>query len=519
MAAAPDTATTVVPPRVRPRRWPTRLEVAAGVAVALGVLSRTHSASALWLDETLSVNIATLPLHELPAALRRDGAPPLYYLLLHVWTAVLGSSDVAVRALSELLGLAALPLAWLVGRRLHSEGAGTAALLLLASSPFAVRYATETRMYALVLVLVLLGVLALHAALRDPRPARLAALSVLAALLALTHYWALFLLAVVGAGLAVAAVGSRAAPAARRCLLALAGGGVLFLPWLPTFLFQTAHTGTPWARPPAWTELVSTWQGWSGPGLPGAVLGVLLLVLVVAAPFVRPGRDGGVLLRAPARRLPLVLAGTALATLGLGLGVTVVQSSGYALRYSAVALVPALLAAAVAVQGVPGRARTALLGALVLLGTASVVRLPFDDTRTQARVTAGALAGRLAPGDLVLYCPDQLGPAVDRLLPPGTDQLVYPTGGRPERVDWVDYAARNAAGDPERFAAAAARRARGAVYLVTAGGYRTFGQSCAELADALAARRGPAVAVSAQDRHYEESQAVLRFPGPGAGPA
>ena len=50
---------------------------------AVGVVIRFVTASHLWLDEALTVNIARLPLGQLTDALRRDGAPPLYYVLLH----------------------------------------------------------------------------------------------------------------------------------------------------------------------------------------------------------------------------------------------------------------------------------------------------------------------------------------------------------------------------------------------------------------------------------------------------
>ncbi|MDQ6911086.1 MAG: hypothetical protein M3Z84_09955, partial [Actinomycetota bacterium] len=49
------------------------------LALALRFVALSH----LWLDEALSVNIASLPLGDIPGALRHDGAPPLYYLLLH----------------------------------------------------------------------------------------------------------------------------------------------------------------------------------------------------------------------------------------------------------------------------------------------------------------------------------------------------------------------------------------------------------------------------------------------------
>ncbi|PSK65696.1 hypothetical protein B0E53_02353 [Micromonospora sp. MH33] len=64
-------------------------------------------------------------------------------------------------------------------------------------------------------------------------------------LLLLTHYWALFLYAVVGVGLLVSLLRERFR-AVWWSLGALAAGVVPFLPWLPTFLYQSRHTGTPW---------------------------------------------------------------------------------------------------------------------------------------------------------------------------------------------------------------------------------------------------------------------------------
>ena len=79
--------------------------VTAGIAMAVtaivvlvGVWLRFATTSLLWLDEALSVNIAKLPIGQIPGALQRDGAPPLYYVLLHWWMQVFGESDLAVRS-------------------------------------------------------------------------------------------------------------------------------------------------------------------------------------------------------------------------------------------------------------------------------------------------------------------------------------------------------------------------------------------------------------------------------------
>src|SRR5438105_5999355 len=130
----------------------------AVLVIGVGVALRFWTGSHLWLDEALTVNIARLPVGRIPDALRHDGSPPLYYLALHAWMRIFGSGDAAVRALSGLFGvgtLAALPFA----ARATGARRGWAALVLAAVSPFAVRYATEARMYSLLMLLVTLGVI------------------------------------------------------------------------------------------------------------------------------------------------------------------------------------------------------------------------------------------------------------------------------------------------------------------------------------------------------------------------
>ena len=237
--------------------------LAIGGVLALGVVLRFVCQSDLWADEVLSVNIAKLPISQISAALRHDGSPPLYYLLLHVWMRIFGTGDAAVRALSGLAGVIALVPMWFVGRRIDerrirlrvapagSRTVAWSALLLLAMSPFAIRYSTEARMYSLVILWVLLGYLAVARAFERPTIARLVPVSVVTSLLLYTHYWTFSLVGVTGLTMLVYAW--RGAPERRRAAAAATvavGVGVLtFLPWWSSFSFQLAHTGTPWGAP------------------------------------------------------------------------------------------------------------------------------------------------------------------------------------------------------------------------------------------------------------------------------
>ena len=482
------------------------LAVGGGLAALVAVVVRFLATGPLWLDEALSVNIATLPLAELTEALRHDGSPPLYYLLLAWWTDAFGEHVVAVRALSALTGVATIPAVWAFAREVTgSARVAWVAALLLATSPFAMRYSAEARMYSLVMLLVALGGWATARFLRRPQWRTAAVMTLCSGLLLLTHYWSMYLLAVVGAWL-LRRRDWRAAGA-------LAAGGLLFVPWLPSFLYQLRHTGTPWAPRPPLGAVFDAVQEWSGTGPVARLLFVLLLLLGALGVF-GAGRDPlRVELDLRGRPLGRRLAVVTFGTLLLGIVAGIVLHSGYAARYTAVALVPFVVLAASGTETLlDRRVFTGVVAAAAVLGV--VTGTPYTlKTRTQARAVADALAAGVQGSDVVVYCPDQLGPGVTREFYGGdVRQTVFPTGARPRLVDWVDYAARNDAADPVAFADDVLREhPRGTVWLVMSGGYRTYEDKCEELAERLRAVRAEHPVIRSRSR-YTERMSLVRFP-------
>jgi hypothetical protein len=241
------------------------------------------------------------------------------------------------------------------------------------------------------------------------------------------------------------------------------------------------------------------------------VLAVLALVAVRDGDVVRLGIS-----RSPARWALLALS---LGTLVVGGLASLLTSSAVVARYTSVALPAFLALVALGVAGLPGRrTRTAVLALCVLAGlglSAAQVTAP----RTQAAEVAAALRSA-APGDTVVFCPDQLGPSVSRLAPPGLDLVVYPDLRSADRVDWTDYADRNASTDPALVAARISARADGhAVYVVTSRGYLVPSDSdCAALREALAQLRGEPEQVVQRDPSAGEGMRMHRFP-PAANPA
>ena len=119
---------------------------------------RTNSlGESLWMDEGLSIGIASQPLFDIPGVLRVDGSPPLYYMLLSVWMDLVGDGPAETQALSVAISLIAIPGGLWAGWSLFGRRAGLFCAALCAVNPFLTSYAQETRMYSLMLVMSLLA--------------------------------------------------------------------------------------------------------------------------------------------------------------------------------------------------------------------------------------------------------------------------------------------------------------------------------------------------------------------------
>lgn len=143
--------------------------------VALGGFLRFYQigGKGLWLDEAFSIWMGRQPVGEMLGWLVNiDQHPPLYYTLLHFWM-ILGDSAATARSLSALFGAFTIPVIYLLGRRLSDgdEKTGLLAALILALSPFHVRFAQEARMYTLLALNASLALYALMRLLTDSRSA------------------------------------------------------------------------------------------------------------------------------------------------------------------------------------------------------------------------------------------------------------------------------------------------------------------------------------------------------------
>jgi mannosyltransferase len=505
--------------------------VATVLLVALGVFLRFYTRSALWLDEALTVNRSSLPIGSIAGSLKQDGAPPLYYYLLHFWMQLFGRSSYATRSLSGLIGVATLPVAWFAGKRLGGRSVAWATLVLVATAPFAVFYATEARMYAMAILLSGCGFLSLSRALATPRPGNLIATAVVTAALLYSQYWSLYLVAVVVVWLLGGAwwrwhkeqrSGVRSAEWKRFLppFYAVAVGCLLFLPWVPTFLYQSKHTGTPWAAPPTFVALLNTPTSFAlnqgsldmGGTIQGRLLALTYIALFLLALFgvAKSKRFIEIDLRTRprARSLSIVVVGTLIAAFLGGL----ISSSAFSPRYAAVIFLPFVLVVAMGTTTLLSTPiRLVVIGIAVLAGTVVSVQNVYTQ-RTQATQVAAILNDHARPGDVIAFCPDQIGPAVYRLTadPGHYEMLTFPRGTSPEFVDWVDYKQTVQGTSATHFAAKliqdGERDQPHRIWLVWEPGYATFGTRCETVVNTLLASpqyRGHQWVNSNGNRYYE----------------
>lgn len=251
-----DTDRLVLPERALPERRPRSARaparpplplrparaVAALTAAGLALRLAFINVQSLRLDESLSLaQVQEFSLAGLWRFLLTSNVHvPLYHTMLKGWVTVAGTSEWAIRLPSVLLGTAAVPLLYAVGRRLVGSRGAVFAAAVGAAAPFWVWHADEARMYPLLLVLTLAPLLLLMRAEERGGAGRWLAYGLVTGLSFYSHYFALLMPAVHLLYLVVRRV-------RRRTLAAWAGAtavaGLAFLPWVLGLYLQRIQEG------------------------------------------------------------------------------------------------------------------------------------------------------------------------------------------------------------------------------------------------------------------------------------
>jgi len=239
-------------------------------------------------DESFCRKMVGFPWGEMFYRIILDTHPPLYYILLKIWATVFGNGIIAGRVLSAIFGVSGVLAMYLFVRAayrrdnksikedfLEADLPAVVAAMIMAVVPIQIIWSQQIRMYSLATALTLWSSYLLVRALRsrDDRAAIWIAYTIVATMLAYTHYYGLFALGAqyvyaLGYRWSLGRVGviDRVSPV----MLSACGLSLAFQPWLPYFLEQRDRVDQCFhlARP-SWELLGTTmhelWIGYDVP--------------------------------------------------------------------------------------------------------------------------------------------------------------------------------------------------------------------------------------------------------------
>jgi len=110
----------------------------------------------IWYDEGASLNVAVQKINNI--FFQKDKSPPLYYLFLHFWIKLFGSSEFSIRLPSALFGTASIWFIYLNGKILINRKAALTGALILSLNKYHIFYSQEARVYELTALLTLLSI-------------------------------------------------------------------------------------------------------------------------------------------------------------------------------------------------------------------------------------------------------------------------------------------------------------------------------------------------------------------------
>ncbi|MEU4692669.1 glycosyltransferase family 39 protein [Actinoplanes sp. NPDC023714] len=399
------------PRRTRRARWlPDLLPALISGVLMLGIALVQAGRPVLSWDEVTSAEVSQRTVGQILDLVRNlDAVFGAYYVFLHFWTGVAGTSEVALRLPSIVAMAGGVALAAELGRRLFTPLTGLVTGLILCLVPNTTRYAAEARPYAFACFFSVLALLLLLGAIRRGRPYRWVLYGLSVTLLGLSHLLALTTLVAHAVMIGMVAWRGRRRPALTWAGTVLAA----LLPLLPIAWLGARQQDTQlhWVAPITMARIR---------GMPADVFGSrevawLVVGMVVLASW-RP-------LRRLAPPAALVLGPTV--TLAV---VSALASPMWVARYLLVVLAPLAMLAAIALNGM-SRARMVavlLLIAFVAIPGQRAVRKPAAKVGPDYRAAAAIIGEHEQPGDVIVY------PPKNRAIRAGMDYYLDRQPTRPE---------------------------------------------------------------------------------------
>lgn len=428
-------------------RWPEWLLVGAFLLVLMLVATWTFSkdvSTQFWMDEAITVGIASHPLSAIPGIMRMDGSPPLFYMLLHVWISIFGDTETRTHVLSIAISVLTVPVSYWGARVIFDKRTALFTSTLFATNAFLIAYSTETRMYALMVLFGLLTTVGYVGGFVFRRRWFLVLFAIGQTLMLYTHSWGLFFGAASFITLALVwrqLEGTQRQHFVRDIIYSYVAVAILYAPWLPTFLFQARHTAAPWDATPRFGLPLQIAQNVLG----GKSIALVAVAIALYGVWRLLGRSQR---RSPEARALIALFTLTLLTFVLAWVASQITPA-WVPRYFAPVVGSILLMVAF------GLARARILGILALLFACTTIahtQLYAPNNKSNMREIAGEMSAQLKPGDVVVVGQPEQTPLAYYYFPSGLKYANTAFGvlKDPSFVNWQNAMTRYKAANPQK---------------------------------------------------------------------
>ena len=391
--------------------------------VLIGLFLRLYhlGTQSIWVDEVFSLKMSEFDLLGLVGRTALyDNSPPLYYIPLHYMILIFGTSEFAIRLLSALFGVLAIPVIYLVGRQLFDKEAGLMAALILAFSSFNVQYSQEARMYTLMVLLALLSMYFFLRVLRRSTLATSAGYILTTTLLLYTHYYGLLIVLAQNLYVVILLLlSARDTFRLRQWVTLEVLVVILFAPWMYVFANRVVLTQVYawfWIPLPTLNDLISTFVVNAG----SVFLSILFIALSVIALFRFTRAKGSWDWKSPLKALAayswnvkvvnvasvLFLVVWLFALNVIPFAMSYVKQPIYYPRYTIAASVALYVLVAGGIRNIKWNyARLVVIGLIVMLSAVSLQSYYVSNGKGDAREATNLINANAKSGDIVLFVP------------------------------------------------------------------------------------------------------------------
>jgi hypothetical protein len=276
----------------------------------------------LWVDEGFTYFVAYKPLAELVTfAAREEPHPPLYYIFMHLWILVSGTSEYILRFPSAAAGVLAIAAILQLGRRIATPTASMLGALLLTLNPLHIWISQEARVYSILVAVIICSFTVLIWAWRSNKPAHWALYSLLLIVVIYNHYYGVLIL--VAHFVAALVLWWRGQTRLLGWLFAQAMAGLAFIPWAVVVVtHQKLQAGSAAIAGGPLRALIHLAQSFAAgenhqlPGSLGMVAGILLVVWSAIGVWQLKRRQASMSILGAWLGIPLLISLAALLTVG-----------------------------------------------------------------------------------------------------------------------------------------------------------------------------------------------------------